>query len=90
MGGVTQDTDFTNGFSKGFFDKILRRRNGGGSGGPRPHSYIICNIYIHIYIYIYMYTVFHEGSDFQVTNKQFQTYMHVVVVLICFYQVLRI
>ena len=36
IGGGTQVDDFNKGFSKGFFDKILRRRNGGGQGDPDP------------------------------------------------------
>ena len=35
-GGGTQVDDCTKGFSKGFVDKILRRRNGGGQGDPDP------------------------------------------------------
>ena len=36
IGGGTQVDDFNKGISKGFFDKILRRRNGGGQGDPDP------------------------------------------------------
>ena len=35
-GGGTQVDDFTKGFTKGIFEKILRRRNGGGQGDPDP------------------------------------------------------
>ena len=35
-GGGTQVDDFTDGFTKGIIDKILRRRNGEGQGDPDP------------------------------------------------------
>ena len=40
IGGGTQVDDLTKGFSKGNVTKDLRRRNGGGSGGPRPPYHI--------------------------------------------------
>ena len=35
-GGGTQDDDFTKGFTKGIFENILRRRNGGVRGTQTP------------------------------------------------------
>ena len=35
-GGGTQVDDFTKGFTKGIFEKILRRRNGGVKGTQTP------------------------------------------------------
>ena len=36
IGEGTQVDDFNKGFIRGQFTKHIRRRNGGGSGGPRP------------------------------------------------------
>ena len=36
LGGGTQDTEFNKGFTKGFFTKNIRRRNGGGQGDSDP------------------------------------------------------
>ena len=40
LGGGTQDTDFNKGFTKGFFTRKLRRRNGGGQRDPEFGSLI--------------------------------------------------
>ena len=54
IGAATQHTDFTKGFSKGFVDKILRRRSGEGQGGPDPLVLNIDPVYSGILLNIHM------------------------------------